>query len=284
MEASLMSGGSALHAALAGYFAAAGEHSGVLLSPMAILLHGFGARRAFDGRLRQPGQGVKRPRGFTPGQVIPPAARVGIPCSVVAACVALAYDTSNPIGQLTGYGAVRAKKAGAEKRLELLQHVGRLGAGAFTASHVHRPIVLEAGLTEQGVVTEADFAATPEVDKKCAEASATDGNGAGVVNLSLPWASHDTAAEGNQDTLCVVDARGSAVCVAYQNAASGLEIAAWEVVAPLVAAPVMRGVSRVPPGTPIATPFQIRLVLDNDGRVVTALGGRGLDTIKAHRA
>ena len=53
--AQLSQGGSAVGAVLAGFFAAAGGYSGVLLSPLTVLVAGIGTGgRAFDGRLRQP--------------------------------------------------------------------------------------------------------------------------------------------------------------------------------------------------------------------------------------
>ncbi|MGC4065984.1 MAG: hypothetical protein QM784_15310 [Polyangiaceae bacterium] len=61
----LLAGGSAVAAVLCGFFAAAGAYSGVLLGPLSLLVAGVGSgARAFDGRLRQPGLGTKRPRGF----------------------------------------------------------------------------------------------------------------------------------------------------------------------------------------------------------------------------
>lgn len=283
MEAALLGGGSALHAALAGYFAAAGERPGVILSPMALLLSGYGARRAFDGRLRQPGIGMKRPRGFVAGEPVPDAARVGIPCGSVAAFVALAYDTSSPLGQLTRYGVNAAKRAGAERRGELLQLLGRLGASAFSDPHVHKPIVHAAGATEQGAVTHDDFARIPDVDAKCIE-TATNSEHPSALTLSLPWGSPADDPAITHETLCVIDARGSAVGLAYYGLDQGLEIDAWQVRAPLFAAPVMRGVTRLPPGNPVASAFSLEIELDAEGRVLRVQGGGGSGAVKAQRS
>jgi gamma-glutamyltranspeptidase/glutathione hydrolase len=68
-RAELVQSKSAVAAVAAGFFAAAGRHPGVLLAPLTLLVAGVGAGgRAFDGRLRQPGLGVKRPRGLLPGE------------------------------------------------------------------------------------------------------------------------------------------------------------------------------------------------------------------------
>src|SRR5688572_32963231 len=88
----LLSGGSAVGAVLSGFFAASGAYAGVLLAPLSLLVAGVGSgARAFDGRLRQPGRGTKRPRGFKQNEAIPDAARVAVSASVAAAMVAHAY-------------------------------------------------------------------------------------------------------------------------------------------------------------------------------------------------
>src|SRR5687768_17130658 len=94
-------GGSAVGAVLTGFFAAAGAYSGVLLSPLTVLVGGIGTGgRAFDGRVRQPGLATNRPRGFLPEETIPTAARVGVPMTVAAAAVAYAYDGGKSLGSL----------------------------------------------------------------------------------------------------------------------------------------------------------------------------------------
>ena len=103
VTASVLAGASALGTALWGYLCAAGAYPGVLLSPLSILLMGFGAKRAVDGRVRQPGLGTSRPRGFRAEEEIPGAARVGVPGSLAALFVAFSYDE----GQVRG-AALRA--------------------------------------------------------------------------------------------------------------------------------------------------------------------------------
>src|SRR4051812_9922053 len=110
-QAQLAQGGSAVGAVLAGFFAAAGGYSGVLLSPLSILVAGIGTGgRAFDGRLRQPGLGTKRPRGFLPDEAIPIAARVAVPAGVAAAAVANAYDGAKSLGSMVKHGILRAER------------------------------------------------------------------------------------------------------------------------------------------------------------------------------
>ena len=72
--------GNAVDAAIAAVFAAAALSPGVLLGPVQLLVGGGGAGlRAFDGRVRQPGIGAPRPRGFTSDEEIPSSARIGVP-------------------------------------------------------------------------------------------------------------------------------------------------------------------------------------------------------------
>src|SRR5687768_2202438 len=116
----LLSGGSAVGAVLSGFFAAAGAHSGVLLAPVSLLIAGIGAgARAFDGRLRQPGRGTKRPRGFKATDPIPDAARVSVPTGVAAVLVAHAYDSGQKLGSIMKAGISRAERVGAEGRAGL---------------------------------------------------------------------------------------------------------------------------------------------------------------------
>ena len=68
----LLGKGNAVDAVVAGVFAAAAISPGVLLGPVQILVGGAGAGLlAIDGRVRQPGIGAPRPRGFTTGDDIP---------------------------------------------------------------------------------------------------------------------------------------------------------------------------------------------------------------------
>ena len=91
----LLTGGDAVGAVVAGFFAAAGEAPGVLFGAVGLMLAQVGAGvRAFDGRPRQPGLAQRRVRGLVEGDAIPVAARVAAPGSVAALLVALRYGRS----------------------------------------------------------------------------------------------------------------------------------------------------------------------------------------------
>src|SRR5579872_6420920 len=72
--------GNAVDAVVTGVLVAAAHAAGVLLGPVQVLVGGAGAGLvAVDGRVRQPGLGIPRPRGVVAGADIPAAARVGVP-------------------------------------------------------------------------------------------------------------------------------------------------------------------------------------------------------------
>ena len=120
----LLAGGSAVGAVLSGFFAACRAYAGILVGPLSLLVAGVGSGvRAFDGRLRQPGLGTRRPRGFLSEGEIPAAARVAVPQSIAAAVVAHAYDRGGPISEVLKRGIRQAKQVGSEARAEVLQNI-----------------------------------------------------------------------------------------------------------------------------------------------------------------
>lgn len=161
----LLSGGSAVGAVLSGFFAACGAHAGILLGPLSILIAGIGSGvRVFDGRLRQPGLGTKRPRGFLNEHEIPPAARVAVPQFIAAAVVAQAYDGGGPITEVLKRGIRQARQVGSEARAEVLQSIRGQGAKAMSSPSVARPLLHIAGISEGGLLTSADLAAVSDLD------------------------------------------------------------------------------------------------------------------------
>src|SRR5438128_314049 len=99
----ILAAGNAADAVVAGVLAAAAEEEGVLLGPLQVLGGGAGAgRRAIDGRLRQPGKGAPRPRGFKAEGEVPQAARVGVPALPAALATLLAGTGSLSMAHVTG--------------------------------------------------------------------------------------------------------------------------------------------------------------------------------------
>ncbi len=249
--------GSAVAAVLAGFFAAAGAYAGVLLGPVTVLVGGIGqGARAFDGRPRQPGLGTRRPRGFTAGEPIPDAARVGVPGGVAAALVAYAYDGGQGLGSVLRPGVRCAERSGAPARARLLQRIRAVGANALTEAAFTRALLRVAGPSEGGLITPADFAVIPEVDVAATERAGWDG-----LVAEPPWVSElgDSARLGVGSAVCAVDVRGVLAALCYRRVDTGLAIDELELEAPLCAVPVRRGVGRVTPGKPLGAPSPVAL-------------------------
>jgi len=257
----LAQGGSATGAVLAGFFAAAGAHAGVLLGPVSILLGAVGTGvRAFDGRLRQPGRGGRRPRGFRSSEAIPTAARVAVPAGVAAALVALAYDGSQRLGGMVKAGVRLAERGGAESRAELLLRIRAVGAAALGETEFVRAMLREAGPSQGGLLTSADFKISTDLEQRASQRQVGD-----MLLHEPPWAADlKPLAPGSEcgvgGAVCAVDVQGGFATLAYRRVLDGFAIDAYELVAPLVAVPVERGVERIRPGTclPSPTPLAIR--------------------------
>ena len=279
--AQLAQGGSAVGAVLAGYFAAAGGYSGVLLSPLSVLVVGIGAGgRAFDGRLRQPGLGTKRPRGFLADEVVPAAARVAIPASVAAAAVAFAYDGGKSLGSLVKPAIQRAERAGADARAEVLARVRAVGQTALSEQGFMRQFLRLAGPAEGGLVTPADFSGITEIDH-----SASTRHVAGSDYMEPPWAETSAdeplAAElGIGSAVCAVDVRGVFAAAAYFRASDGLELDELALIAPFVAVPTQRGVPRQTPGSALPAPAPIAVRCNAEGVPVEVCAEPGATALR----
>jgi hypothetical protein len=257
----LTKGGSAIDAVIAGYFAAAGAYPGVLLGPVTLLLGGTGTGdRAFDGRVRQPGKNAKRPRGTLPGVEPPKAAYVGVPCSVPALAVALGYGAHAGLGRLVAHGVGLAKERGADKRAAVLSRVGAVGALAFSEPELSRALVRAFGAPNGGLVTPSDFTHPESLDVPAAR---QDVQGARL--LSVPWAGEAKSAFIRGTCVSAIDVNGMFVAASFECQPEALYVEELELSAPMVAAPTLRGVPRVAPGTPIAAPAPLWITYDSTG-------------------
>lgn len=282
----LLSGSSAVSAVLAGYFVACGAHAGVLLGPLTLLVAGVGSGvRAFDGRLRQPGLGTKRPRGFTESEEIPDAAFVAAPQSIAAAVVAHAYDRGGPIAEVVRRGIRQAKQVGAEARAEVLESVRSHGAKALSSTRIARPLLHAAGVSEGGLLTSADLSTVFDVDV------AAIANPGAPDWMQAPWLTEqadgspaesrvtpEPALDGETQLkdlrfklIAAVDVRGVFAAAAYTLTPSGVSVDELELEAPRSAMPVLRGVTRINPGCPIPAPMPLAIQMSG-GRPVAAVG------------
>jgi len=270
----LMTHGSAVGAVLSGFFAAAGAYAGTLWGPVSILVGGTGVGgRAFDGRLLQPGAGLKRPRGFVEGEEIPPAAFATATTAVAAALVAHAYDGGQKLASIVKPGVQRAKQSGADARAELLSRVRAAGAGALADPRFVRELVKVAGPVEGGMLGPQDFdVSSVLIDMPAAEAARAD-----QQILTVPWEGEPTEispALGRGHAILAIDVRGVAAGVCFRRVSDGLAVPALELEIPLCAIPVRRGVTRTPPGTRLNAPAPMAITVAGGSAIeISALPG-----------
>jgi len=272
-EERIAAGASAQEAVLAAYFACAGADAGVLLSPATFITSGStAAARCFDGRSRQPGAGAKRPRGHEEADEIPAAARMAVPMGPQSLLVASGYAPSGTTQKLHRPGIQQAKSAGSKARETLLRRVAEVGARAFSEPAYARALFHDADASHGGHLSRADLTQVPPLDCATEDVPAD-----GLSILRAPWESSDAAEVpdaakdagvlGRPLAIIALDASGGAAALSFYAATEGLRFAELDLVAPLIAVPVRRGVPRQAPGTALPAPAPIALVADQ-GRVI----------------
>lgn len=262
-QASLAAGGGALDAAISGFFGAAAVHPGVLLSPLAVLVGGVGeGGRLFDGRSLQPGRGARRPRGFADPNAIPEAARVPVPTSIATLSFAHAYAHGRSWRSLIEPAIGLAERSGAPQRARFLERIAEVGAGALADPSYRRPLLRLGSAAEGGLVTPSDLeppelAAAPLVATKLGDADwlVAPETGSGAESQSA-------------SAILAVDAQGVFAAVAYRRVELGRVVDELELLVPLSAVPVVRGVPRVTPGTRLGSGFALGLCIDERARPI----------------
>jgi hypothetical protein len=263
-EDQLAASGSALAAVLSGFFAAAGESSGVLLGPVTVLVGGVGqGARVFDGRLRQPGLGTRRPRGFPSDAEVPEAASVAVPSGPFAAIIAHAYGAGASLNAVIRPGIDAAERAGAPQRAAVLSRLAAVGAAALSEPAFRRPLLHAGSTSEGGLVTPSDLEPPPSIDFAASEMSTDNGTW-----LSAPWAASAGTGTlvGRGAGVCAADSHGVFAALCYRVADSGAWLEELGLLAHLSAVPVLRGVTRVTPGTRLDAPFPAALRVDSTAR------------------
>jgi gamma-glutamyltranspeptidase/glutathione hydrolase len=237
---------------VAGLLAAAAESPGVLLGPLQVLAAGAGAGLlAIDGRVRQPGLGVPRPRGFVAGTEVPPAARVAVPGFPFA--LAAAHGSLGSTGMLAvAAPAIAHARAASPERAAVIDLFARRGAAALLDDAVASEIVARAGRAAGGTLTRDDLGAVRPAVVAQDERSLEGGL------LTVPWRAQGSDATCTQ-VLAAGDARGLFVAACYDAPLEGLPLPPLGLLAPLLAEPVKRGERRVRPGEPRATAAPIAL-------------------------
>jgi gamma-glutamyltranspeptidase/glutathione hydrolase len=219
---------------------------------------------AFDGRVRQPGLGVPRPRGVVSGHKVPAEARVGVPVLPATLATVLASAGTATLLQAAG-PAIDAARSLSPERARILETVARRGAAALTDDATLVELLAVAGRASGGVLTREDLAAVRPAIVSCDERSLEEGI------LHVPWRSAAAADASSTQVVAAADSRGLAAVACYEAPLEGLAVATLGLTAPLFAAPVMRGEARVRPGEPrpVAAPIALRA---RRGLVDLALG------------
>ncbi len=262
-ERVLAAQGSAVDAVVAAYFALAGQHEAALFAPLTALVAGPAALgRAFDGRVVQPGAGLPRPRGFV-GEV-PDAALAAVPRAPQAALLMHASFGRSSLRDLIRPGLADAR-AVSPKRALFLERFGDVGALAL--SSVHDASFRVAGPLASGLLSDADWSNARALD---VEAHLVHGRGATGESFRValePWASEGGVSLA-AEVVVAVDVRGliAALALFVPRVLPALVIPEVEVALPPLAAPVLRGRPRVPPGSPVVTRRAL-LTLDAGGEL-----------------
>jgi gamma-glutamyltranspeptidase/glutathione hydrolase len=250
--------GNAVDAVVGGVFAAAADAPGVLLGPVQILIGGAGAGlRAVDGRVRQPGRGAPRPRGFRAEDEVPRAASVGVPA--LPAALAAAHATAGSATLLTILGpAVDCARAASPERGALFARLAQRGPAALVDAAFSSDFLAAVGRVAGGNVTNEDL---EELRPVVTAAVAYDAGSRRVARV--PWLADGAERDATRaQVVLAIDAHGLVAAACYEAVLTedGLPIPELGLVAPLLATPVRRGEPRVKPGEAHVAPAPIALV------------------------
>lgn len=269
----LLGKGNAVDAVVAGVFAACAISPGVLLGPVQILVGGAGAGLlAIDGRVRQPGIGAPRPRGFQTAEEIPDAARVGVPWLPAALSVATATMGSATFNQVASPAIALAKGT---PRADVLKRVASRGPAALTERPLGTELLAVAGRPSGGLVTTEDLASPrPEVQRATRTVLTAPGEPAKpraearkkrspddhpMTLVTFPWSNleADRPAPPAHEVdiarvraVAAVDRNATFAIACWDEATDGIAVGELGLRAPFFAEPVRRGQTRVRPGDP----------------------------------
>lgn len=263
--AALERSGTAVDACVAAFFTASALDASVVLGAASIITAGPGVgARTFDGALLQPGRAAPRPRGFREHDPIPVSATVGVSSAIVALYAAHAHDGALTLSELASPAVKLASGAGRKGRAALLRRIGASGPLATREPGFVRELLDIAGRIVGGVVTEQDL------QESTAQVAPPDA-ASNVMRMPQVERRHVPVA---LDTfvVCACDSRGVLAAMHVGHDPGGVDVPTHDVKAPRSAIPVLRGVPRVTPGTPLGGPAPIALLADDAGVVWCAVG------------
>lgn len=267
----------AIDAVLAGVLALALRHAAVLLSSGTILLGGTGeGLLAIDGRARQPGRSAPRPRGFTDATAVPDAAKIAAPLLPAALTLAHAGRGVRTRTALLSVALAASRDTHVdEARIESLRAFGREG-GAILRGGAIRDALLAAGARSVGgALTREDL------DALRAELTQAKSETIGVRTWSRAPFPLDAAPPGELAIVAACDTHGALAIASILIPTFTLALPDVGLAAPLLAQPVLRGVTREAAGAPIPLAAAIGLARSGDA-VDLAIGvGGGADVERA---
>lgn len=270
-SAELVALGNALDVVVGAVFLASAVSPTVLLGPVQLLAGGPGmGLLAVDGRLRQPGRGAPRPRGFVAGEPIPLGAHVAVPMLPAALAAAMSLTKSAGLLRVTGPARAHAR-ASARTRGAWIDKIARRGPGALAEGAIAEELIAAAGKMAGGTLTVDDLAATlPDVT-----ACAIDVDDHARRVARVPWSDGVEPSESTE-IVAAVDGRGRLAIAVYEApAAEDAVRVSDEIYAPRAASPVLRGETRVRPGVARSAPAPI-VLLEQAGVLEAAAGGVAL--------
>ena len=252
--------GTAVDAVIAGVLAIAARNPAVLLGACTVLLGGMGeGRLVVDGRARQPGLGAPRPRGFVEGASIPDAARLaapGLPAALVLAHAGRGERTLTELAR-TALASAATLGAIAPLRVESIKAFAREGAAFIRGGAVCAALLGASARSVGGTLTEDDLGAVrPEVmSARTVDVGARSWS---VVPFEMAFdRGHETvepmtAIEGEPIAIvAAVDVRGAMAIASVSLSRASIALESVGLAAPLLARPVMRGVTREKAGSPL---------------------------------
>jgi hypothetical protein len=268
--------GRAIDAVFAGVLAIAARRAGVLLGSGVLLLGGTGeGARAIDGRARQPGLSAPRPRGFASAEEVPDAARIavpGLPAALMIAHAGRGVRTPNFLARLATSTAEAHGSIDAD-RVKSIHAFGRAGPMFLRAGAIRDALITAGARSLGGTLTPEDLEAATALTGP-ARVTEVGARRWIVAPFRDPLAEGADGADGDASVAIVAaaDTHGAFAIACIAIATRTLALEGTGLSAPLVAKPILRGVTRLAAGTALEMPAPIGLGQAKEGGVDLALG------------